>query len=126
MSCGEKVGYYKDISPEELPEKFGSDATIRWLIKKEDEAPTFAMRVFTIYPGGHINPHDHPWEHEIFILSGNGRIRIGSNWYDVKKGFYIYVPPNVEHEYINNGSEPMEFICVIPHEPTAERKKIIC
>ena len=117
-SCGEKVGYYKDVKAEEFAEK----TSIRWLIKKEDGANTFAMRVVEIGKGAHIDPHHHPWEHEIFILEGEGDIRIGSNKYHVSEGHFLYIPPNVEHEYWGSGKSVLKFICLIPNNPSVKEK----
>ena len=115
----EKVSHYTDVKPEKVSEDMATKTWIRWLIKKEDGAPTFAMRLFTVEKEGHINAHKHPWEHEIFILDGEGEIRIGEKFYTVKKGYFIFIPPNVVHEYWNRGDSELEFLCMIPHEPTA-------
>ena len=120
--CGEKVGHYTEIKSAPVPPDAAEKTFIRWLISKKDGAPTFAMRLFDVEAGGKIAPHYHPWEHEIFILEGEGRIRIGSKWYDFTKGSFIYVPPNVEHEYINTGNGTLRFICVIPNEPSTTEK----
>jgi quercetin dioxygenase-like cupin family protein len=40
-----------------------------------DGAPNFSLRVFTLEPGGHTPYHNHPWEHENYVLSGRGVIR---------------------------------------------------
>jgi quercetin dioxygenase-like cupin family protein len=117
-----KVVYYKDVREERVSEKLAQKTWIRWLIKKEEGAPLFAMRIFRVEPGGHINAHKHPWEHEIFILSGLGEIRIGDSIKNVEKGYFVYIPPCVEHEYWNKGSDDLEFICVIPHKPTIDEK----
>jgi quercetin dioxygenase-like cupin family protein len=51
---------------------------VRWLITKEIGAENFAMRLFEIEPGGYTPLHSHPWEHEVFILEGEGVV-IGEN-----------------------------------------------
>jgi quercetin dioxygenase-like cupin family protein len=124
--CGEKVGHYTDVIEENVPSEMASGTTIRWLVRKEDGAPTFAMRLFKVAPGGHINAHRHPWEHEIYVVRGKGRVRIGSANYTVNEGFFIYIPPNVEHEYWNTGDDDLLFICVIPHGPTVPEEKVEC
>ena len=43
---------------------------IRVLISKDDGAPTFAMRMFELEPGGHTPLHRHPHEHEVEIATG--------------------------------------------------------
>ncbi len=112
---GEKLGHYTLVRKEKVPEDMAEKTWIRWLIRKEDGAPNFAMRVFEVEPGGHIKAHSHPWEHEIFVLEGVGDIRIGDRVYRVTSGFFIYIPPNVEHEYWNKGDKSLVFICLIPH-----------
>lgn len=123
-SCGEKVGHYSIVEKEPVSKEMATKTWIRWLIRKEDGAPTFAMRMFEIEPGGHIKSHSHPWEHEIFVLEGLGEVRIGSKVYRVTGGFFLYIPPNVEHEYWNRGNKPLKFICLIPHKPSTEEKEV--
>ncbi len=123
--CGEKVGHYTEVEEEKVPENMGSYTTVRWVISEKDGAPTYAMRVFRIGVGGHINPHSHPWEHEIFVLKGQGTVRIGERHYEVGEGFFLYIPPNVVHEYWNTGITPWEIICTIPNRPSVDRKEPI-
>lgn len=120
MSCGEKVAHYSSVVEEPVPEDMGKGVTIRWLISEKDGARSFYMRLFKFEPNTHINAHFHPWEHEIFVLEGSGRVRIGGKTYDISEGYFIYIPPNVEHEYWS-GSEGMRVLCMIPARPTAEK-----
>lgn len=119
MACGGKVTHYSNVEEKVIPEDMATGTTIRWLIAEADGARNFYMRLFKMEPGGHIKAHFHPWEHEIFILEGSGRVRIGSETYDVKEGYVVYIPPNVEHEYWS-GENGMRFLCIIPSKPTAE------
>jgi quercetin dioxygenase-like cupin family protein len=124
--CGEKVGYFNEVKSERISPEMGRKATIRWLISEKDGASTFSMRLFEIDAGGKILAHSHPWEHEIFILSGTVKIRIGSKWYVVREGMFLYIPPNVEHEYINAGTEQLRFLCIIPNKPTTTKRIVRC
>lgn len=112
-----KVIHYTNVERVEV--RNAERTWIRVLISKKDGAPTYAMRIFEIEPGGHIPLHDHPWEHEIFVLEGKLRIRIGDEVYEVSNGTAIYIPPNIPHEYWNVGDGILRFICTIPHKPTA-------
>jgi mannose-6-phosphate isomerase-like protein (cupin superfamily) len=29
----------------------------------------------------------------------------------------VFVPPDEKHCFVNNGNEPLRFICLIPHTP---------
>ena len=115
------VGAYWEITEEKVPENMASCTTIRWLLSEKDGVPTFYMRMFTMGPNCHIKGHYHPWEHEIYVLQGEGTIRIGDKKYLVGPGSFIYVPPNVEHEYWS-GSTGLRFLCMIPSKPTAEER----
>lgn len=112
--CNEKVGHIDAVEKQSIPEAVAVKTWIRRLIKEDDGAPTFAMRLFTIEAGGYIKPHHHPWEHEIYVLNGVGEVRICSRTYRITQGSFLYIPPNVEHEYINTGNEDLEFLCIIP------------
>lgn len=124
--CGEIIAHYASVRAEVIPSNMGTGTTVRWLVKDEDGARAFAMRLFELEPSARINPHRHPWEHEIFVLGGEGRVRVGSRWYDVGEGFFIFIPPNVEHEYVNTGATKLSFLCMIPLKPTAEDKEVKC
>ena len=126
MACGEKVAHYSSVEEKVVPEEMASKTYIRWLIAEADGAKNFYMRLFRVEPGGHIKSHFHPWEHEIFVIRGKGRVRIGRSTYNVGEGTFLYIPPNVEHEYW--ADEELWFICVIPSGPTTSKtgKPINC
>ena len=90
------------------------NAKKRVLIGPEQGAPTFIMRLFTIGEGGFSPCHTHPWEHEVFILSGEGIVKGTDGETPVSAGDFIFVPPNEEHQFLNSGEEPFEFLCIIP------------
>jgi len=117
---GEKVGHYESVKAEEVPKDMASGGVrVRWLIKGEDGARAFAMRLFELDPGAEIKEHSHPWEHEIFVLEGEGTVGIGGSEYAVRKDYFIFIPPNVPHRYKNTGSKVLKFLCMIPLKPTA-------
>ena len=109
-----KVVHYTDVPAE--PQGGGaSGVTLRWLIDEEhDGAPLYAMRLIEVEPGGHTPRHIHDFEHENFIVEGQGRLLIGEEWHDVGPGSVAFVPPGVEHTYENAGDGPFKFICSIP------------
>ncbi len=89
---------------------------IRWLITEETGAPNFAMRQFTVTPGGSTPQHTHPWEHEAYILEGSGTIQGGEEVVEFKAGAVVYVPPDELHQFKNTGDVEMKFLCMIPHQ----------
>ncbi|HCP60102.1 MAG TPA: hypothetical protein DIT43_00775, partial [Dehalococcoidia bacterium] len=84
-----------------------------------DGAPTFIMRVFEVKPGSSTPSHSHSWEHEVFVLSGKGIVKGREKEGLLGEGTVVFVAPNEDHCFINTGSGPLRFICVIPlsHTP---------
>jgi len=105
-----KVSDYLDIKPvQELP-----GVVKREVINADDGAPNFCMRVFEVEPGSSTPSHSHPWEHEVFVLSGRGVVLGGEGETQIAKDSVVFVPPDEHHCFVNNGDEPLRFICVIP------------
>ena len=88
----------------------------RLLISPADGETAFAMRRFTIGPGGHTPYHAHPWEHQVFVLAGTGEVRSPDGATSVEAGDYAFVPAMDEHQFANTGRGTFEFICVVPPE----------
>ncbi len=110
-----KVVHYKDV--EELPVNMegAKDTYIRWLITDRDKAPNFAMRLFRLKPKGHTPYHSHPYEHEVFVLSGKGKLVFEGKEYPVEAGSVVFVDPDRKHQFVNDSdSDELRFICLIP------------
>ena len=93
-----------------------SDAQIRELITDRDGAPTFAMRMFDVAPGGYTPLHEHPWEHEAYVLAGPGERRGGESPRPLRSGDAIFVAPNERHQFANTGAETLRFLCLVPND----------
>lgn len=87
---------------------------IQWLIREEQGAENYALRLFTVKPGGVIPKHQHPWEHEIFVLEGEGIIGAGDKEVEVSAGNFAYIEPDIPHWYRNTGEKEWKFLCIIP------------
>lgn len=83
---------------------------VRELITDRDGAPNFAMRVFDVEPGGHTPLHEHPWEHEVYVLAGAGELRGGETPQPFSVGDAIYVPGGERHQFVNTGGEALRFL----------------
>ena len=110
----------KVISHEQVPAApvtmdGAAGCTVRWLIGKTDQAPNFAMRQFEVAPGGHTPRHFHPYEHEVFVLSGEGIVIEGDREHPLTAGDVIYVAPNDVHQFRNTGKSPLKFLCLVPN-----------
>lgn len=109
-----KIVNYKDVTAKE----FGDAAPgvrIRWLIDGEsDGAPVYALRMIEIGEGGNTPDHAHPFEHENFVVSGNGEVMIEGEWHSLSAGDVVFVPSGVRHQYRNTGKETFKFLCGVP------------
>ena len=92
----------------------GKDTTIQVLISAQ-EGPNFALRKFSMLPGGGMPRHTNTVEHEQYVLRGRARIGIGGEIYEVQAGDAVFIPAGAPHFYENIGDEPFEFLCIVPN-----------
>jgi len=105
-----KIAKYTDTQPTvELP-----GVLKREVINAKDGAPNFCMRVFEVEPGSSTPSHSHDWEHEVFVLAGEGVVEGAGGRTTISPGSVIFVAPNEHHCFINAGDQTLRFICVIP------------
>ncbi len=107
------VKHIQDIPTEPVPNATGVSKAV--LISAE-EGPNFAMRKFSIQPGGSMPLHTNKVEHEQYVLRGKARVRIGEEIFEVSPGDIVFIPADQPHYYINIGDEPFEFICLVPNK----------
>jgi quercetin dioxygenase-like cupin family protein len=110
-----KVFRYDSVKAEDVTTEGAVKVKVRWLITKEMGAKNFAMRVFEVEPNGYTPLHNHSWEHEIFVLEGNGQLFDGEKTISLKPADTVFVPPNERHQFKNSGQTTLKFICLIPY-----------
>jgi quercetin dioxygenase-like cupin family protein len=104
---------YKQVSPTSYP-GVSKGVQIREMITAEDGAPNFSMRVFDVQAGTSTPIHTHAWEHEVYIISGTGRVRTEGKETSVKPGDSVYIAPNEQHSFVADATTPIQMICCIP------------
>jgi len=72
------------------------------------------LRVFTVQPGGNSPHHSHPWFHANYILEGEGKVTIDGVDHPIKAGSVAYIDGGKQHQFINTGTTPLKFICLVP------------
>lgn len=80
----------------------------------EESVPTFVMRVFEIQPGCATPHHSHPWEHEMFVLLGEGTLKSGDIEKPLREGDAITVLADEMHGIANTSGGLLRVICVVP------------
>ena len=84
------------------------------LVGPDQGAPNFAMRRFTLAPGGAVPKHTNAVEHEQYVLEGEYVVGLGEEERTVSAGDSLFIPAGTVHWYRNESEEPGAFICVVP------------
>lgn len=110
------VSHVQEAEKKKINHPEAREASMKALISPEEGWEGHVMRVVELKPGGHTPRHIHPWPHINFMVHGHGTLFLEGKKHAVKEGSYAYVPAGKEHQFINEGSEPFEFICIVPEE----------
>jgi quercetin dioxygenase-like cupin family protein len=102
-----------------------SGCKVRSLVDAGDGAPTFAMRQFEVEPGGHTPRHHHPYEHEIYVLAGQGVVFEGDTPHPLKPGDVVLITPDEVHQFKNTGDVPLQFLCLIPNSAAGKQVTVV-
>ena len=111
-----KVNSYAEVEEKIVDMPGASGCTVRHLVSESDGAPNFAMRRFEIAPGGYTPRHSHPYEHEVYVLEGDGVVYEGDEQHAITAGDVIFVTPGDVHQFRNTGQVPMKFLCMVPND----------
>jgi quercetin dioxygenase-like cupin family protein len=103
-----------EIPDAPVTEEGAKGVKIKWLINKENGAPTFLMRHFTVEVGGCTPFHSHDWEHEVYVLEGYGKVRYEDQEEKIVPGDAILIPPNRKHQFQASSEKPLKFLCMVP------------
>lgn len=79
-----------------------------------DPSKDVNVQLYTFLPGQGVPWHVHPDAHEIaYTIQGTLTFeRAGEKPREIKAGQAEYLPPNVVHRGVNNGSEPVKLVAV--------------
>lgn len=97
-----------------------SGCQVRWLVDAAQGAPNFAMRQFEVAPGGYTPKHSHDYEHEVFVLEGDGVVLEGDVEHPLKAGDFVFVTPGEPHQFKNTGAGPLKFLCMVPNSSVGQ------
>ena len=112
---GFKCVHHSKVNLEDMQESGAEGIKVRWLIKEDDGAPNFAMRLFEIEQEGHSPLHSHSWEHEVYVLEGNCQVTCESEKANASAGYVVFIPSNAKHQFANTGKSTLRFLCLVPH-----------
>jgi len=110
------VGHKKDVNGIKIENPEVKDVVMKVLVSPKEGWEGHVMRIFELGVGGHSPKHIHDWPHINYITRGKGRLHIDGVNYELEAGSFAYVPSGKIHQFINQGEEPFEFICIVPEE----------
>jgi quercetin dioxygenase-like cupin family protein len=105
----------EEVRQDEVAAEGAAGVKVRWVIAEADGAPNFAMREFEVAPGGHTPLHVHDWEHEVYVLAGEGVAAGEDGEHAIAAGAVVFVRPKEKHSFKNTGAGPLRFLCLVPH-----------
>ncbi len=96
------------------------DAQIAMMVGGEDGAPNFAMRHIRVASDGFTPRHQHDYEHEVYVVKGQGTVLLEGEEHPIKEGDVILVPANMEHQFKavsgDVSEEGLTFLCMVPRQ----------
>jgi quercetin dioxygenase-like cupin family protein len=78
-----------------------------------DPGPALEVRYFEVPPGAATRLEKHEHEHFVIVGEGVGHALVGQEVREVRAHDVVYVAPLEPHQFVNRGSEPFGFYCVV-------------
>lgn len=104
-----------DIPEKGINRSYRENVSIRYLILEEFGAPHVEMRYFELGQGSSSSLDQHPYEHEVFVLRGEGVLLLGEKEYTLKPHDAVLIESNEVHQLRQSGDEPLGFLCIVPN-----------
>ena len=82
----------------------------RVLIGPDEGAQGFSMRFFEVPPLRSSANENHPEQHQVFIMTGQGEVLLTDEWHDFKAGDVVFVPGGEQHCFRNTGDDVLRFL----------------
>ena len=115
-----RVAHFESVEEQPVVMEGAHACKVRWLVSQSDGAPNFAMRQFEVDPGGYTPKHSHPYEHEVFVLEGEGVVLEGDQQHPLKTGDFVLIQPEEIHQFRNTSTKPLKFLCLVPNSAASQ------
>ncbi len=105
-----KISRYSEAKPSSEIE----GVSRRDVLGAEDGSTLVSMQVVEITTHASTPSHYHPYEHEIFVVSGKGIVVGEHGSTQIAEGSVIFIPASETHCFVNTSSETLRYINVEP------------
>ena len=112
-----KLKKRKDLKPDPIPKDNESYSKVTYypiFTARNDDAINFSMRLFEIGSGGFSSKHKHSYEHEVYVIEGDGFLFMEGEKFAIEKDDCIYIEP-YEYHQLEAGEKGISFVCLVPN-----------
>jgi quercetin dioxygenase-like cupin family protein len=103
-----KIKYLDDVKPTATAAM--SNATLLKMITPKTHGTKYSFNVMRLQPGGVVAVQDHPEEHCILVLSGEGRVLLNEHWFSISQGGFAHIPAGMVHSFENLSSAQVDIL----------------
>lgn len=109
-----RVDHYRDIPP--LQAGGTGQATPGLTTRRimSSAAAEATMDICEINAGASSAFHTHPWEHQVFVVAGQGAVTDGQDPIPFRAGDVVVIPVGQPHQFVNVGDSHVLFVCLLP------------
>lgn len=98
-----------------IEEEGAKGMSLQWITKDNlEKSPQFCVRKVTLEPSGHTPARKTAWEHQMYVLSGAGRLIEDKRETEIHPGKTILVPGNIAFKIENTGNDALVYLDIIP------------
>ena len=94
----------------------GYEGVSKMIVLGPDDGSTeIVLRHFSLASKAASPHHAHGFPHLVKVEAGNGVVTDGKKMeHRLQEGDYVFIGDNEMHQFKNTGTEPFEFICMVP------------
>jgi len=113
-----------EIEEKSINRTYREGVAIRYLVVEEFGAPNFEMRYFELEKGSATSLDEHPYEHEVFVLRGEGMLIMKGKEYPLKQNDAVLIEPNEQHQLMQVGDSSFGFLCMVPNGISRSKNEV--
>ena len=70
------------------------------------------LRIFEVQPDTENDLHAHGYSHDLFVIEGEGVVRLSNDDQSIKEGDVVHIAPGESHSFANAGGSELRFLCI--------------